>query len=177
MAEVAVGKLFRTRGIRGELLAQIYSLKPGRADELKAVTLDLDGRRREAVVERVWVHDGRTVFKFAGIDSIDQAEEWAGADLLVPEAERVRAEEGEFFYVDLIGCTVVGLEPIGVVTAVEEFGGPPLLKVETPAGRQILIPFALSICREIDVKAKTIRVELPAGLLELLGAPVKMDLP
>ena len=170
MAEVAVGKLFRTRGIRGELLAEIYSLKPGRADELKTVTLDLNGRRREAVVERVWVHDGRTVFKFAGIDSMDQAAEWAGADILVPEAERVRAEEGEFFHVDLIGCAVVGTdaaEPIGVVMAVEEFGGPPLLKVETPAGRQILIPFALSICRDIDVAAKRIWVELPDGLLDL----------
>ena len=151
-------------------MAEIYSLRPGRADELKDVMLDLDGRRREAVVERVWVHDGRTVFKFAGIDSIDQAEEWAGADLLVPEAERVRAEEGEFFHADLIGCVVVGkdaAEPIGVVTAVEEFGGPPLLKVAAPNGRQILIPFALSICREIDVAAKRIRVELPEGLLEL----------
>jgi 16S rRNA processing protein RimM len=170
VAEVAVGKLYRARGIRGELLAEIYSLRPGRADELKNVTLDRDGRRREAAVERVWVHDGRTVFKFAGIDSIDQAEEWAGADILVPEAERVRAEDGEFFHADLIGCVVVGRdssEPIGVVAAVEEFGGPPLLKVQAPDGREILIPFALSICREIDVAAKTIRVELPEGLLEL----------
>jgi 16S rRNA processing protein RimM len=170
VAEVAVGRLIRTRGIRGELVAEIYSLRPGRADELKGVMLDLNGRRREAVVERVWVHDGRTVFKFAGIDSIDQAEEWAGADLLVPEAERVRAEEGEFFHADLIGCAVIGkdaMQPIGVVTAVEEFGGPPLLKVAAPDGRQILIPFALSICREIDVAAKKIRVELPEGLLEL----------
>jgi 16S rRNA processing protein RimM len=167
VAEVAVGKLYRARGIRGELLAEIYSLRPGRAEELKNVTLDLDGRRREAVVERVWVHDGRTVLKFAGINSIDQAEEWAGADILVPEAERVRAEEGEFFHADLIGCVVMSPERIGVVTAVEEFGGPPLLKVETPDGREILIPFALSICREIDVAAKTIRVELPEGLLEL----------
>ncbi len=116
----------------------------------------------------MWVHDlADSVFKFAGIDSMDQAEEWSGADILVPEAERVRAEEGEFFHVDLIGCKVIGLEPIGVVTAVEEFGGPPLLKVEAPDGRQILIPFALSICREIDVAAKVIRVELPEGLLEL----------
>jgi 16S rRNA processing protein RimM len=167
VAELAVGKLFRARGNRGELLAEIYSSRPGRADELKEVTLVLNGRRRDAVVERAWIHDGRTVLKFAGIDSISQAEEWAGADILVPETERVQAAEGEFFHADLIGCTVIGEREIGVVTGIEEFGGPPLLKVQAANGREILIPLVLSICREIDVAAKRIRVELPEGLLEL----------
>jgi 16S rRNA processing protein RimM len=165
VAEVAVGKLIRTRGNRGELVAEIYSSRPGRADELKEVTLDLNGRRRDVAVERVWVHDGRTVFKFAGIDSIGQAEEWAGADIVVPEAERVRAGVGEFFHADLIGCAVIGDRPIGVVKAVEDYGATPLLNVEMPDGREVLIPLAWSICREIDVVAKTIRVELPEGLV------------
>ena len=165
MAEVAVGKLFRARGNRGELLAEIYSSQPGRAEELKEVTLEVDGRRRNAMVERVWFHDGRTVLKFAGIDSISQAEEWAGADILVPETERVEAAEGEFFHADLIGCQVVGVGPVGVVKAVEDYGAAPLLNVETPDGREVLIPFVRSICREIDVAGKTIRVELPEGLV------------
>ncbi len=57
--------------------------------------------------------------------------------------------------------------PVGVVKGVEEYGGPPLLRVEAADGREILVPFARSICREIDVAAKTIRVELPEGLREL----------
>ncbi len=165
MGEVAVGKVIRARGNRGELVAEIYSSHPGRAEELKDVTLDLDGRRRDLAVERVWIHDGRTVLKFAGIDSIGQAEEWAGADILVPETERVRAGEGEFFHADLIGCAVIGNQPVGVVKAVEDYGATPLLNVETPDGREVLIPFARSICREIDVAAKMIRVELPEGLI------------
>lgn len=165
MAEVAIGKLIRARGNRGELLAEIYSSRPGRADELKVVTLELDGKRREAAVERVWVHDGRTVFKFAGIDSIGQAEEWAGADVVVPEEARVQAGVGEFYYADLIGCSVISDRPIGIVKAVEDYGAAPLLSVETADGREVLIPFTLSICREIDVAAKTIRVELPEGLV------------
>lgn len=157
--------MFRARGNRGELLAEIYSSRPGRAEELKEVTLEVDGRRRNAMVERVWFHDGRTILKFAGIDSISQAEEWAGADILVPETERVEAAEGEFFHADLIGCQVVGVGPVGVVKAVEDYGAAPLLNVETPDGREVLIPFVRSICREIDVAGKTIRVELPEGLV------------
>ena len=56
---------------------------------------------------------------------------------------------------------------LGVVRGIEEYGGPPLLQVETADGREILIPFAREICRSIDAAAKVIGVELPDGLLEL----------
>jgi 16S rRNA processing protein RimM len=148
-------------------LAEIYSSQPGRAEKLKEVKLDLNGRERSAQIEEVWYHDGKTVLKFAGIDSIDDAEEWAGADVLVPESERALPEEGEYSHADLIGCSVVGDRPIGVVKGVEDYGGPPLLKLEAPDGREILVPFARAICKEIDVENKIIRVDLPEGLVEL----------
>ena len=169
---IVVGRLIRARGNRGELLGEIYSSHPGRAERLKQVILESSGRRRPSDIEEVWNHDGRPVFKFAGIDSISDAEVWAGADILVPESERAQPEAGEYSHADLIGCSVVsgsGLEltGIGVVKGVEEYGGPPLLKVEALDGREVLVPFVTSICREIDVVAKVIRVELPEGLLDL----------
>jgi 16S rRNA processing protein RimM len=151
-------------------MGEIYSSQPGRAEKLHDVMLELNGRRRAAQVEQFWVHGDRPIFKFAGIDSINQAEEWAGADILVPELEQAGPAEGEYSHAALIGCKLRSLsEPleIGTVKGLEDCGGPVLLKVETQDGREILIPFAKSICREIDVAAKTIRVELPEGLLEL----------
>jgi 16S rRNA processing protein RimM len=167
---IAVGRLWRTRGKRGELIGEIYSSQPGRAEKLKEVMLDLNGTQRAAVIEQVWFHDGRPVFKFAGIDSISDAEPLQGADVLVPESERALPEEGEYSYADLIGSNVVriGGEAVGIVEGVEEFGSAPLLRVKSAAdGREILVPFARAICREIDVAAKIIRVELPEGLTEL----------
>jgi 16S rRNA processing protein RimM len=165
--EIAVGRLVRARGNRGELIAEIYSSHPDRADHLKQVSLELEGRRINAVIDEVWYHDGKPVLRFAGIDSIDEAEAWAGADILVPESERVALEDGEFYYADLIGCSVVGEKPVGVVIGIEEFGGPTLLKVKSPDGKEILIPFAKAICRQIDVAGRKIVVELPEGLLDL----------
>lgn len=166
-----VGRLKRTRGNRGELIGEIYSSQPGRAERLKEVRLELEGRQRLAEIEQFWTHDGRPVFKFVGIDSISEAEVWQGADILAPGAQRAVPAEGEYSHEDLTGCRVVAEKApevlIGVVRGVEEFGGPPLLRVETEEGREILVPFARTICREIDVAAKVIRVELPEGLLEL----------
>ena len=164
---IAVGRLIRPRGNRGELIAEIYSSKPDRAEKLVNVTLDLNGRARLFAVEQVWFHDGKPIFKLAGIDSIDDAAEWAGADMLVPDSERALPEQGEFSHAELIGCALVCGEPVGTVVGIEEFGGPPLLRVKRQDGREILVPFAKAICREIDVENKVIRAELPEGLLEL----------
>jgi 16S rRNA processing protein RimM len=167
---VAVGRLIRVRGNRGELMGEIYSSQPGRAEKLHDVTLERNGQRRAAEVEQFWYHGDRPIFKFAGIDSISQAEEWAGADILVPEIQKAGPGDGEYSHADLIGCKLLGLNgppEIGTVKGLEDCGGPVLLKVETQDGREILIPFAQAICREIDIAAKTIRVELPEGLLEL----------
>jgi 16S rRNA processing protein RimM len=185
---ILVGRLLRARGIRGELVGEIYSSQPGRAEKLKTVRLAVGDRQRTAEVERVWNHDGRPVFKFAGIDSMTEAEAWSGADVLVSEDQRELPESGAYSHEALIGCTLIAFRedgalsgadcseagcslaaepPIGVVTGVQDFGGPTLLLVEDAGGREIMVPFAKAICREIDVEAKIIRVKLPEGLLDL----------
>jgi 16S rRNA processing protein RimM len=163
---VAIGRLWRTRGNRGELLGELDSSDPEREQKLREVALEVDGRRQVMRVTETWRHDGRPVFKFEGLDSISDAEKWEGAEMSVRASEVEPPEEGAFSYADLVGCKVVGDTEVGVVTEVEEYGGAPLLKVEAADGREILIPFARSICKVIDVASKTIRVELPEGLLE-----------
>jgi 16S rRNA processing protein RimM len=165
---IPVGRLLRTRGRSGEFIAEIYSSQPGRADRLSEVVLDLGGRQAPVHVERLWYHDGRPVFKFAGIDSISQAELWEHAEILVPEAQRLVPDEGEYLHEDLIGCTVQAQgNTIGVVQSIEEYGSAPLLRVTAADGREMLIPFARAICREIDVLNKIIRAEIPEGLENL----------
>lgn len=164
---VAVGRILRERGRIGELTAEIYSSQPGRAEKLKDVVLSRAGLNRPVQVERLWYHNGRPVFKFLGIDSISDAQIWRGADLLAPESERARPEQGEYSHADLIGCEIWAPEPLGVVRGIEDFGSQVLLRVEKTAGGEMLVPFANAICREIDVARKIIRAELPEGLSDL----------
>ncbi len=170
---VAIGVLARTRGNRGELVAIPLSGHPERFEGLERVWLfgtthDLaEGSRYD--VESVWLHDGKPVLKFRGVDSISDAELLAGAEIRLPLAERMPLEAGEFYQADLIGCAVVDRsgERLGEVAALHTYGGPQLLAVTTPAGAELLIPFARAICVEIDVAGRRIVVELPEGLKEL----------
>ncbi len=157
----------RTRGRSGEFKAEVFSSQPGRAARLSEVKLQKDQLSRTLQVEAVWFHDGIPVLKFAGIDSISDAELWEHADILVPSSELAQPEEGEFRHIDLIGCVVWDEErELGVVTGVQDYGSAPLLQVDV-AGREVLVPLARAICREIDVAHKIIRAKLPEGLTEL----------
>ena len=117
-------------------------------------------------VQEVWSHQGTLVFKFAGVDTISDAEKLAGFEVRVPAAARVTLEEGTYFHSDLVGCRVVdaaGGEVIGTVQAVQELSGAGVLELESG----VLIPFAKEICVLIDPQNRTIAVNLPEGLLEL----------
>jgi len=165
---VVVGRLLRVRGREGELLAVIDSTQPGRAEKIARALLRRPDREAHFDVEHFWRHDGRPVFKFSGIDSISEAELWEGSEILVPESDRVPLEAGEFFRTDLVGCQIESKGSVlGTVAGVEESGGPLLLRVALTDEREVLIPFAKSICKEIDVAARRIQVELPEGLLDL----------
>lgn len=155
----------RPRGNKGELTAVSLSSKPDRFAHLTKVHLFGDGS--EYTVERVWDHDGTLIFKFAGVDSINDAEKLKGAEVRVPFEERVPLDEGEYFQSDLVGCEVRDLASnrlIGRVTGWEEYGGPALLEVDD--GR-LLVPFVKAICPEVDLAARVIRVQLPEGLEDL----------
>ncbi len=158
--------LVRPRGIRGELTAISHSSHPERFAKLNKVRLYLPDRPdfRECQVERVWDHQGTPVFKFAGVDSMNDAEFLRGAEVRIPPEERVPLDPGEFYQSDLIGCEVRDHQSkrvIGHVTGWEEYGGPSLLQVDN--GR-ILIPFVKAICVDIRPADRVIETSLPEGL-------------
>lgn len=164
---ITVARLGRTRGNRGEITAVGFTSKPERFQDLRAVHLFGSGERRE--VEATWFHQGTLIFKFRGVDSIGEAEKLTGAEVRIPVSERVRLEPGEFFLEDLKGCDVVERRTgqlLGKVTDFDDSGGAGLLVV----GGGLLIPFARSICIDIDPAARRIAVELPDGLKDLNSA-------
>jgi 16S rRNA processing protein RimM len=111
---------------------------------------------------------GHLILKLRGVDSIAEVERWIGTELGISENELPPADEGSFYTFHLKGCTVVTTqgESLGIVTDVLDSGGTPILKVDGKDG-EILIPFAQSFLRRVDLGQRRIDVELPEGLLDL----------
>jgi 16S rRNA processing protein RimM len=165
---VAVAKIAKSRGLRGELVADVLTDFPERFNDLETVIALLPGdERRVLKIERFWFQKGRIIFKFAGFDSIETAETLRGAEICIPESEAVALETDEFFDWELENCAVETIEgeQIGRVKELMRTGGTEILVVEG-AEKDYLIPFAEAICVEVDVENKLIKIDAPEGLLE-----------
>ncbi len=165
---VAVAKLVKARGLRGELVADILTDFPERFEALQKVSVvKPNGETSELEIEKFWFQKNRIVLKFAGFDSIEAAENLRDCEICIAEDEAVELEADEFFDWQLEGCAVetASGEQIGTVREVMRTGGTEILVV---AGEQkeYLIPFAEAICTAVDIENKLIKVDAPEGLLD-----------
>lgn len=167
--------LDRVWGRRGELTGFSQTSGVDRFGGIEQVYIFQAGTSSECPLvlglEAVWQHRGQLVFKFRGIDSISDAEPLEGGEVRLPAELRAPLEAGQYYQSDLVGCEVVERATgtrLGVVAEFQEFGGTPLLLVKDGAETEpIMIPFARSICVEIDPANRRIGVDLPQGLKEI----------
>jgi 16S rRNA processing protein RimM len=168
---VVIAKLLRTRGLRGELVAELLTDFPERFEDLEKVfAVGDNGKTFELELEKFWFQKGRVILKFKGYDSIESAETLRNFEICVPESEAVELEEEEFFDWQLQECFVETVEgkKIGKVREIMRTGGTEILVVEDAenAKKDYLIPFAEKICVEVDIENRLIKVDAPKGLLE-----------
>ncbi|MEQ1923758.1 MAG: ribosome maturation factor RimM [Pyrinomonadaceae bacterium] len=164
---VAIARIAKPRGLKGEVIADILTDFPERFDGLKTVIAVMpDESRRELTLENHWFQSGRMVLKFVGVNSIEDGETLRNAEICVPETDAVELEEGEYFDWQLAGCRVVTVsgEEIGKVRELMRTGATEILVVE--GEKEYLIPFAEAICTEVDIENGVILIDPPDGLLE-----------
>ncbi len=126
-----------------------------------------DKKTSELEIEKFWFQKDRIVFKFSGHDSVEEAELLRGVEICIAESEAISLDAGEYYDWQLVGCrvqTAAGLA-IGRVRELMRTGGTELLVVED-GEREYLIPFAESICVEVDIENEKIVIDPPEGLLE-----------
>jgi 16S rRNA processing protein RimM len=156
------------QGRRGEVAAELHTSFPERFAERHELSgLARDGSRRELQLEEHWFHKGHVVLKFAGVESISDAERLAGMELQIPAEQRAELEVGEAYVSDLVGCEVVNHGSlVGSVADVQFGAGEAPLLVVTRGEQEFLVPYAEAFLRNVDLPGRRIEFELPEGLLE-----------
>jgi len=160
------------QGRRGEVAAELHTSFPERFAERSELSgLAVDGSRRELQLEEHWFHKGYVILKFAGVESISDAERLAGMELQIPAEQRAELEAGAAYVSDLVGCAVVNRGSLVGAVADVQFGAgeAPLLVVRRKTGErneEFLVPYAEAFLKSADLTARRIEMELPEGLLE-----------
>ncbi|HXJ89683.1 MAG TPA: ribosome maturation factor RimM [Candidatus Binatia bacterium] len=172
---ITLARVVKTQGRIGEVAVEVHSNAPDRFSVgMKLSAIDKAGQsRREVEIEDLWPHKGLLVLKFAGIDSISDAEALIGSELQVPWAERAQLEEGWSYVSDLVGCEVFDQgQRVGRIEDVQFGAGEaPLLIVAGADGKKYDLPFAEAYVEGVDLGGKQLRMRLPEGMLEI-NAPL-----
>lgn len=170
---ITLARIVKTQGRHGEVAVELHSDVPDRLHQgLRLLALAEDGNRCELKIESAWPHKEFLVLKFAGVDSISEAEPLIGSELQVPSSERAQLEEGAAYVSDLVGCTLTdhGKE-VGVIRDVRFGAGEAPLLVVGSAKSELEIPFAQEFLVRVDLGGKRIEMNLPDGLLDV-NAPL-----
>lgn len=167
---VSVARAVKTRGLKGEVVADLLTDFPERFEALERVIgQSPNGARQVLEIEDYWFQNGRIVLKFVDYDTIEASQELVGCEFCVPELDRVVLEEDEYYDFELEGCVVskVSGETVGTVSSILKTGGTEILVIKTSDEKDVLVPLAESIVVKIDTAGKTIVIDPPEGLLEL----------
>jgi 16S rRNA processing protein RimM len=176
---ITLARVVKTQGRHGEVATEVHSDIPGRFTKgmrLFALPPNDDAVRRELEVEELWPHKNLLVLKFAGVDSISEAETLLRCELQVPRSERSQLGQGWNYVSDLVGCAVLDHgRDIGRIEDIQfGTGEAPLLIVAGAGGKKFDVPFAEAYLERVDVAQKQVLMNLPEGLLEV-NAPLTAE--
>jgi 16S rRNA processing protein RimM len=164
---VALGRVTDAYGVKGWVKVQPYGgaigsallgarhwtlrRAPAPASPALDASLQIDGARR---------HSASVVAKPAGCDDRDAAEALKGAEVLVRRGDFPALPEGEFYWIDLVGCIVHDTQGavLGRIEAIDDHGAHPILQLEGG----MLIPLVDEYLVEMDPAGRRIVMDWQA---------------
>jgi 16S rRNA processing protein RimM len=165
---IAVGRIARPVGVRGEVKVNLLTDDPHRLDgegEVFIGTQEVDAERFS--IERIRMMNGSWVAAFAGVETRDAAEQLRDRYVFVPERDAPKAKTGAYRVDDIIGCTVVTTEGRSVGTVGDVLALPANdVWIVRQGDREYMVPAVRAIIRVVDVPGKRIVVTALEGLFE-----------
>jgi 16S rRNA processing protein RimM len=167
---VVIGEITRPHGLHGEVRVTPLTDDPERFTHLReCIVWDrADDRREPRRVAAARRHGEAVVLALAGAGCVDDARALVGRLVAVPASEARPLPEGWFYPWQLEGClvqTTDGAE-VGRVTGIERSAAHDLWAV-AGEGREHLIPAVPEIVVEVNLAARRVIIQPPAGLLDL----------
>lgn len=180
---VEVGRVLDGWGVKGWLKILPHSSDPEALFAVKTWFLQTtDARFRPGFnafsgtvsveVTEAKIHSDSIVARFAGIDDRNAAEALKGARIMLPRSGFPAASKDEYYWVDLIGLSVVNREglALGSVRDLMTTGPQAVLCVEyaepsadgQTATAERMIPFVSAYVDTVDIAAKRITVDWQA---------------
>jgi len=165
---VEVGRIAEPWGVKGWFKVIPYSSDPQALLKVATCYLQMPGRAAVPLVLReVRPHTDTLVAQAVGIDNRDAAQALRGARIFMERAHFPATQEGEYYWVDLLGLDVVNREGVhlGRVHKLLPAGPQTTLVLtweENGKTQERLIPFVAAFVDTVDLSARRITVDWQA---------------
>ena len=172
-----VGRVARAHGNKGQVIVNPETDFPGdRFAEGNVLVVDHGGRQVERRIASVRFQQGRPILALEGVETMNDAEALAGAELKVPAETLAPLPGGTFYRHDLVGCEVRTKDGqvVGMVTRIE---GPVERSLLVVAGKlgEVMIPMVQGIVTSVDIGTRRVVVDPPDGLIDVNSAARTSD--
>ncbi len=154
-----MGRVVAPYAVKGWLKLQTFTEHLDSLLDYEVWRVGRNGSWRDYRVLDGKVHGQYLLASLAGVADRDAAETLMGMDVAVLREEMPEAEEGEYYWDELIGLEVANIqgEALGRVTGLLETGANDVLQVQ--GERMRLIPFVEAYIQSVDLEAGRIVVD------------------
>ncbi|RYG73892.1 ribosome maturation factor RimM [Lentibacillus lipolyticus] len=164
-----VGKIVNTHGIKGEVKVQrITDFDDRFAIGTRLILEKEHGQTEELEIDGYRIHKGFDLIHFKGYETINDVEPLKGFYLKITENQLTELNDGEFYYHEIIGCSVylTNGDKLGIIKEILAPGANDVWVVRREEGKDVLIPYIEDVVKEVDVSSKKVVIEPMEGLLD-----------
>jgi 16S rRNA processing protein RimM len=165
---VLLARFGRAHGVKGEVRLQSFTADPLAIARYSPLTT-ADGARLFKLTSVKPAKD-MLIARVAGVDGREAAEALSGVELFAPRDRLPKpSEDDEFLMADLIGCEAVLADGtvFGSIIDVPNYGAGDLLDIKpAKGGTSVLLPFTKACVPVVDIAARRVVIDPPAGLFD-----------
>lgn len=163
-----VGTIIGTHALKGEVKVYATTDFPDQRFQ-KGAQLFLNHQQQwlPLTINSVRQHKGMYLLSFVDYQDINLVEPFLKQKLYVSEADQQELDDGEYYYHDIVGMTIIdqnNQQELGTVKEILAPGANDVWVVGRPGQKNLLLPFLKSVVLKIDVASKKAYVDVPEGL-------------
>jgi len=163
---IECGKIVSTQGIRGEVRVTPWCDDASFLCKIK--TFFAKGGELKLISESARVNKNVVVIKFAGVNSVEEAQALRNHVLYI-ERKNIKLEEGSYLIRDLIGLSVINAETkkeYGRLCDVTQTGANDVYHIKTEDGKQLLFPAIKDVIKKTDIDGGVMEILPLKGLFD-----------
>jgi 16S rRNA processing protein RimM len=166
-ANILLGRISKVHGFEGAVTVKLEKTFFKNIPEMESVFLEIEGKPVPFFVKES-DYPGGDILRliFDGYDTFEKVNEFAGCRVFLTKGDKKRPGPDIRTFCNYKVC-LPDSSLVGTIRELFENPGQWLLEINTPAGKELLIPFHEDLIVSIDKRKKIIIMNLPEGLTDL----------